>query len=189
MANNTTLELAERIAKIGGSINTRSERHGDEDVPACDIPLVGFMLEADELDALIGKGAHKALYRDAKGNNVEPRFEHVTELAVDQKFVGNVSLDLESIDLELDDENVTLAKIRLEPQVGGLTAMSLQVQCTPSTDEIAQLVGSLNREVRAAITFGGRKQPKGKKQPELPMGNHAQTPAADAAEEPSAATH
>ena len=192
MTNTTTLELADRPAKIGASINTRSEKHGDEDVPACDIPITGFMLEAAELDALLGKGAHKALYRESKGNSIEPRFEHVTELAIDEKFVGNVELDLESIDLELDDENVTLAKVRLEPQVGGLTAMSLQVQCTPSGDEIAQLVQSLNREIRAAITFGGRKQPKGRRQKELPMGPHAQHPDPDAtigADEAPAATH
>lgn len=179
MTNTTTLSLTDRPAKIGSSINTRSQKHGDEDVPACDIPIVGFMLEAGELDLLLGKGAHKALFRDGK-QLVEPRFEHVSEIAIDEKFVGTVSFDLDSIDLELGDDNVTLASVKLQPKVGGLTAMSLQVQCTPSADEIAQLVNSLNREVRCEIRFGGRKQPKGKrKQLELPTGSHAQHPDPD----------
>lgn len=175
MTNTTTLQLAERPCKMGNAINVRSQKHGDEDVPACEIPIVNFLLEEAELDALLGKGAYKALYREPKnGKAVEPRFEHVTELAIDEKFVGSVSLDLETIDLELTSENVTLASVKLTPQVGGLTAMSLNVQCTPSTDEIAQLAGSMNRAIRASINFGGRKQPKGKKQKELPMGPHAQ---------------
>lgn len=186
MANTTTLQLAERIAKLGNSLNTRSEKHGDEDVPACDIPIAGFLLEASELDAFLGKGTHKLLYRDGKGNSIEPRIDLVTELAIDQKFVGSVSLDLESIELDLSDENVTIAKVKLEPQTGGLTAMSFQVQCTPSADEIAQIVQSLNREIRVAINLGGRKQPKGKKQPELPMPHAGGN---GASEESAPATH
>lgn len=191
MTNTTTLNLADRLCKIGSSINVRTQKHGDEDVPACDIPIVGFLLEAAELDSLLGKGAHKALYRDGKGGNaIEPRFEHVAELALDEKFVGTVSLDLANIELDLSAENVTLASIKLTPTTGGLTAMALQVQCTPSNDEIAQLAGSMNREVRASITFGGRKQPKGKKQRELPMGAHEQHPDPDAANGTEApATH
>lgn len=193
MTNTTTLSLVDRPCKIGSSINTRTQKHGDEDVPACDIPIVGFLLEAAELDAFLGKGTHKLLYRDAKGNSIEPRIDLVSELAIDEKFVGTVSLDLPNIELELDGDNVTFASVKLEPKVGGLTAMSLQVQCTPSVDEIAQLVSALNREIRASINFGGRKQPKGKKQKELPMGAHTQQPPTDgtngAAEETPAATH
>lgn len=178
MTNTTTLTLADRPAKIGSSINTRTEKHGDDDVPACDIPLTGIMLEASELDVLLGKGAHKAFFRDGKGL-VEPRFELLKAFAVREKFLGDVKLDQPQIDLVLDDDNVTLTGIRLEPQVGGLTMLSCQVQCTPAVDEIAQLIDSLNGEIRVALTFGGRKKPKAKKQTELPMGSHTQEPSED----------
>ena len=41
-----TLSLTKRPAKIGPSINTRTQRHGDDDVPATDIPLSGILVEA-----------------------------------------------------------------------------------------------------------------------------------------------
>lgn len=185
MTNTTTLHLAERPAKIGSSINTRSEKHGDADVPACDIPISGIMLEQAELEALLGKGAHKAFFRDGKGL-VEPRFEVLKEFALRDKFDGDVALDLDELRIEFADESVALSSVKLEPQVGGLTAMSLQLQGTPSTEEIAALVGSLNREVRVELTFGGRRQPKSKKQRELPMGSHTQ---ADGDDDQAPATH
>ena len=46
------LTLPTRPAKIGGSINTRTEKHGDDDVAALDIPLE-FLLEPDELCAIL----------------------------------------------------------------------------------------------------------------------------------------
>ena len=33
------LSLNKRPARIGPSINTPTEKHGEEDVPACDIPI------------------------------------------------------------------------------------------------------------------------------------------------------
>ena len=102
------------------------------------------------------------------------------EFALRDKFDGDVSIELEDMRIDFDDENVTLNAVKLEPQVGGLTALSMQLQCTPTTDEIATLVSSLNREVRVEVTFGGRRKPKGKKQAELPMGSHAQHPDPDA---------
>jgi hypothetical protein len=183
MTNTTTLNLAERPAKIGSSINTRSESHGDENVPACDIPLTGIMLEPGELDALLGKGAHKAFFRD--GKLAEPRFEALKEFALRDKFDGDVSIEIDDTRIDFDDEHVTLNAVKLEPQVGGMTALSLQLQCTPTTAEIATLVSSLNLAVRVEVTFGGRRQPKAKKQRELPM-SHTAT---DGADDEQAATH
>ena len=34
-----SLNLPARVARIGGAINTRTEKHGDEDVAALDIPV------------------------------------------------------------------------------------------------------------------------------------------------------
>lgn len=58
------LTITPRPCQLGTSINTRTEMHGDESVPACDIPLVGITLDAEELGALLGDPtAHRALYR------------------------------------------------------------------------------------------------------------------------------
>ena len=47
------MKLKKRVAKIGPSINTRTEKHGEENVPAIDIPLSSIMLTGKELGRLL----------------------------------------------------------------------------------------------------------------------------------------
>lgn len=169
MAKKKLLTLKSRPCKIGPSINTRTEKHGEEDVPACDIPLQGVMLDAGELNTLLGNDkAHEALFRIGEHDTPEPVFSNLKPLALKDRFEDCwVTIKLyEDIEIKLD---ARLANIKLEPQFGGLTGMNVHVQCTPPVDDMAQLIAFLNAEVEARIVFGRVQVKEADKQAELPM--------------------
>lgn len=177
MANTTTLTINERVAKLGKKITTTANEKNTEAPNSSVVPIVGLMLEEAELDALLGKGAHKAFFREAPVAGVkqlEPRFPGLKEITLREKFVGDVALELDELRIECDDEHVTIKSVKLAPQTGGLTAMSLKVECTPTAEEGAAIAAGLNRECRAEVSFGGARKPAVKRQKELPMGNHTQ---------------
>ncbi len=171
MGKTTNLTLSMRIARIGSSVNTRTEKHGDDDVPACDIPIEGLLLEAGELDALLGEGAAKALF--TKAATPEPRFSMLKALALADKF-EEACVILELADMSTVELACRIKGVKLEPQTGGLTLCDLQVQATPTAEDMADVFANLNGEIRAEIRFG-KKAVKGRKQPELPMGEHKQS--------------
>lgn len=165
------LTLTSRPCKIGPSINARTEKHGDEDVQAFDIPLDGVMLEKEELNALLEDPyAHDALFNHRGGGKVdEPIFRKFRALQFKDKFEEGeavITVGLGSEEIRLKD--VKLARVTLAPQVGGLTMLSVQVQCRPSTDTIAKVLPYMNHEVEAEVSFG-KKVVKSEKQRELPI--------------------
>lgn len=165
------LTLNKRPAKIGAAVNTRCEKHGDEDVPACDIPLVGIMLEAAELNALLGDPyAHTALFNHRPGSQLdEPIFRKFNPLRLRDKFEEAevvIYAGLEPKEIRL--KAVKLARVTLDPQVGGLTELALQVQCTPETETIGELLAFMNHTVDVVVSFG-KTATKGEKQSELPL--------------------
>lgn len=177
------LTLTKRPARIGSSINTRTEKHGDEDVPACDIPIEGLMLEREELNALLGDPyAHDALFNHrSQGKVDEPIFRKFKPLVFREKFesarvVLTVGL---GADVEIELKDVKLARITLDPQVGGLVELSVQVQCTPPAETIGALVNYLGHELEAEVTFGQVAE-KADRQRELPINNfgNGETPEA-----------
>jgi hypothetical protein len=163
------MHIETRPGKIGSSINTRSEKHGDEDVPACDIPLAGIMLEAEELNALLGDpSAHKSLFEKPKnGAPVEPRFQRLKAFVLRDKFEGQATLSLGLNATEVDLGDVTFARITLEPQCGGMTEMSLQVQCAPPVETMAQVIAFLNDHVDVELNFGELIEQAKRKQKDL----------------------
>lgn len=184
-----TLELSTRLCNIGIAINGRTQKHGDRRVPAQDIPLVGLMLEAAELCALLGdENAHASLFRKNDAGTFEPifskhfkpmklvdRFEDATVIVY---FNGPPTRDSDADvngDYTIELAGVTLANLELEPQVGGLTALEIQVQATPSPKEAGTFHGSMGAQVHAFVTFGKRAEKSSKKQQALPLGNDAGT--------------
>jgi len=164
------LTIDNRPCKIGNSINLRTERHGDEDVPACDIPLAGIMLQPDELNALLDDSrAHKALFTQAKnGKPAEPAFQKFKAFAMKDKFEGAaVVLIVGLTETEIELGEVNLARIMLEPQVGGMTEVSLQVQAKPDSDDLAHLVQFMNHDANVTIQFGKLVESKKSKQQQL----------------------
>jgi hypothetical protein len=164
------LTLDKRPCRIGSSINTRSELHGEETVPAMDIPLEGIMLQPNELNALLNEPfAHSALF-DEKGTHKEPIFRQFKPFVMKDKFEdATVSIELGLKQELITLQNVKLAKLTLTPMVGGLTELSLQVQCTPDLDlGISTLLAFLNKDADVEITVG-KKAADAKDQPQLPL--------------------
>ena len=147
------LRLSRRTCKIGTGINTRRELHGEDPVAAVDIPIADVMIDAEELNALLREPhAHGMFFNTTSTKLVEPAFPTL------RAFRFAESIEPAIVELELSSETTvrlakcTLARIELEPRPGGLTAMSLQVQCTPKLDSsIARLLEKLDSEVGIVI--------------------------------------
>jgi hypothetical protein len=181
------LTLRKRLCKIGTNINVRTELHGESPVPACDISLKGVMLSKDELNILLSdEKAHDSLFKPGEsGDLVEPTFaQHFKPFTLIDEFEGaRVTLTLVDgqgegeaqpdgpLSVELDD--VSIKSLKLEPQVGGLTSLNLQVQATPTSEDMAKLIAFVDTQVHAAISFGKRSE-KDKRQKELDMGEHTE---------------
>lgn len=156
-----SLAIVNTPALIGGSINTRTEKHGDENVTAMDIPLSGIMIGEAELCALLGdQGALAALF----GDNDAPRFPTVKSLVIEGKFENaTVAIEVGLMREVIELDQVRLAKIRLAPKQGLLTELSLTVQCTPDLEkQILTLLKFLGHDCQATITFGEHVLPKDK---------------------------
>lgn len=164
--------ISQRPCKIGSSVNTRAELHGDEDVPACDIPLEGITLSREELDALLGAGTHKALFAaPKKGAPPEPRFRQLKPFVLRDKYEDcTVSLALGINREEVTLDECKLARITLEPQVGGMTALSCQVQCAPTVETMATVIAHMNGEADVELALGKRVEPAARKQKDLGLG-------------------
>lgn len=153
------LTLKSRSAKLGSSINTRAEKHGDEDITAFDIPISGFMLTRDELEAVlqVPKGWH-ALFDEAPDTPPVPVFPNLKPMQLREKIENatvHLWIGLERVMVKLTDVN--LARIRLEPQLGGYTDMQFQIQCTPDLDAkwLGTLLARLNHDLEVAVECEG----------------------------------
>lgn len=157
------LSISKRPARLGSSINTRAERHGDDNVTALDIPLSEIMLTAEELNALMQEPhAHNVLFDHAKGGSlIEPVFEQVPFLPLAGK-IEDATVTLGFNDEELQLVPCNLKRLRLVPRVGGLTSLSCLVQCVPKLDSlVARLLERLNSDVSVSIAcegFGAQQQ-------------------------------
>lgn len=160
------LKLDRREAKIGSSINTRTQIHGEENVTALDIPIKGVALSPEELGfVMLNPRAHKLLYTKKKGRPDQPIWGKLFgALPFRNKVKGaTVTLYIGRKPLKLIDVNLT--KGRLETLEGGTTHWHFTVQCTPDLDEsIEALLGRLNTKVDIAIDCQGYGE-----QDELPL--------------------
>ena len=171
------LSLDKRPAKIGQSINTRTEKHGEELVPALDIPIDRVMLTAVELNDLMqSKFAHDCWFSTG-GTLVEPMFPRIAALKLGGKYEDATVHLLVGLKSELITfENCKIVKLELEPCVGGLTALSFTVQCTPALDEqIPLLLNFMGREVEIEVESGDVTITTSKKQLPLPLNDEGGT--------------
>lgn len=163
------LSLKKSNVRIGGSINTRTEKHGDEDVAALDVPFSGLMLTKDELNTVLREeNAYDALFDKKASSPDEPFLKHIKPLGLKDKIEGaNVSLThgLNAETALLSDVN--LSKLKLDPKVGGLTELSGAIQCTPDLDDgtVELLLAMMNRDVDMTIDVEGF----GAQQQDLPL--------------------
>lgn len=174
MAKRKHLTLRKMPCKIGSSINIRAEHHGDEDVPACDIAIDGLMLKRDEFNALVGdEHAYDALWSvDKKDKPIldEPLFKRFKPLQLRDKFdecSAVLELGLNETEIELSD--ISIARIKFEPQVGGLVQTSVQLQCSPPVEDMAQIIAFVNSDTCSVKLTFGRRSEASDKQKDLPL--------------------
>lgn len=190
-----SLSLKKRAAELGGHISGRTEYHGDDPVGACDLLISGLLLDAEELDKLCGDGTWNRLYKKTRNSGMndfpEPaEFIAATKLPLqlESKFEGaRVTLYM-GIDNEDKVELVkcTLAKIKYEPQSGGMTLLSLRAQCNAEPEQVAVLYQHMDSKISASVRFGKLVEDDDENQDELPL--DATRPRNGAAGE-EAATH
>lgn len=164
------LKLDSRSCKIGPSINSRTEKHGDEDIPAMDIPLSAIPLSKDELNALLGEPlAWNSFYNERKDGFAEPLLKGIKPIGLEAKYEGaevTLRLGLNLLEVELLD--VKLTKLKLEPTAGGATSLSLTVQCLLE-DHAKALYSWMNHDASVEIMTGDPVEAEKSEQPELPL--------------------
>jgi len=150
------LNIDRRQATIGTSLNGRTQIHGDDKVPALDIEFEGIVLSENELNALLADPhATDALFEPPGGSSTlaSPRFPQLKPFAFKEKIKGarvSIWLSVDRTPIVLADCNV--AKITLEPQEGGTTSLSCQVQSTqPADKSVAKLFEQMGHTVSVEI--------------------------------------
>lgn len=165
------LTISKRPCKIGGHMNARTEKHGDEDVPALDIALEGIMLMAQELNALLEDPmAHRHLFQTQNGKLHEPTFTKFKPFVLRDAYEGatvRIVVGLRNDEITLAD--CRLRRITLEPKTGGMTQLSLSVAARPDEDVMAVLLRYMGSDADVAIS-GATVAAKGGKQKDLPLG-------------------
>lgn len=169
------LNLDAVICRLG-KISNNLEKHGDEDVTEFNLPVSGVMLSAAELNAFIGDPHCDRSWFNTRGSIREPMpWWARGAFKLDDKLDAAICTIKVSGDRELEFEPkkelpaCSISKIRLRPQVGGMTEMSFQLQVRPGIGtENLLLQEHQNREVRLTISKSEVARARGKQQ-ELPL--------------------
>jgi hypothetical protein len=159
-------QLTDQKAKCT-SVNPRAEKHGTENVIACDVDIV-IDVGAEILD-VFAKGLRDALYRkpDKKAQTAiaeageevpegpQLRFDVLGPLKLKRECVGYTARlvwgDLAgTVNVELAGLNVH--KFHAEPKQGGTVTLSMQLQAHPNTAEIGELCSLIQREITVTLS-------------------------------------
>lgn len=163
------LKLKDQVTTIS-SVNMRTEKHGEDPVPACDIGI-HFESGTKVLDSF-EKGLADAMFADGEIDNKQGRIPGAEDPSAPEgprfRFNGVISTfkikkewpgykaaitwgDLaSSVGVELADVKVT--KITAEPKDGGTCAISLQMQCHPLKEQYGDLAMINGREIKLTLT-------------------------------------
>jgi hypothetical protein len=171
MAATKAITISKRACKIGPSINCRTEKHGDDEVPACDIPISGILLQTGEVNALVGPLFRESLF-DTRSQGKAPAILHpgLAARKLTEKFEGAVTIVMGPNQNDIELDKVTLAGLKFEPLEGGLVAMSLTVQTSKDVPKfVHKLIARQNTEIDVEISIGDKVERAKSKQTELPM--------------------
>lgn len=164
-----SLSLTRRAAQFGNSISVNTQHHGDKDVSALYLNFSSFPITKEELpEVCLEKDAYRLLYRKWKGRPDEPIWG---KLSPEMKFkdkVKGVSAVLYLGRKQLKVNDATLSGIRLEPQTGGISQLSFQLQCVPDMDENHPMMEALLSRVNQKLDLELLCESYGA-QPELPL--------------------
>jgi hypothetical protein len=180
------LTLTKRPAKIGKSINTRTEMHGTDEVPGLDIPITGILINEEELALLCDEPtAHAGLYKKDGSLGVVPRIAAFTELAIDHKF-ENATVRMTGSSIEAATfSGAKIKSIKLGLQPGGLTLVHFTLQVNPENGiDVPKL---LNAKISIGIKSAELEEDGAGEEPELPL-EHSTPEVLDAMREEEEAT-
>lgn len=170
-----SLKLGQRTCQIGPSINSRTQKAGQNDVPALDIPLSQIVIDSNNLDALLlEEGAWDRLFIEPVDNKpIAPVFPLLAPLRFREK-IGNVNLTLIIGSHQLALEKVTLASVTLELQEGGMCHLSFTLQCLTEQvgDDLRVLVEHQNKQVLLELhanNYGAPAEEKPKKTKQIDL--------------------
>ena len=160
------LSLTKRPAKIGKSVNTRTEMHGKDEVPGQDIPLFGIVLNAEELCAVTDEQSAATGFFKMDGDQYVPRILALDPQTLSHKF-ANATVKLSGGGLPVTTyKNAKIKGIVLEPQTGGMTLMSCTLQVNPDNgDPSAQQL--INAKI--SVTIKAELEEEEADDPELPL--------------------
>lgn len=172
--------------EIGGSINVRTEKHGDENVTAMDIPF-SILIKGKTLIKLLREDlAITALFNEKEPGHFEPLFGgKIGMIPLLGKFPDSqASFKCGVNEIPIDFDNCTVAKIKFDPQIGGMTLIKgmIQTEMHESQKAIFDFAGS---SWPAVIKLGKLKDVAKEDQMNLPMGPPAD--GGDADDAPSGA--
>ena len=167
------LSLTKRPAKIGKSVNTRTEMHGKDEVPGQDIPLSGIILSVEELCAITDEeSAGEGLFKMEEDQYV-PRFLCFGPLQVSHKF-ENATVKMTGGVPVTTYKNGKIKSITLQPVGGGMTEMSCTLQVNPENgDPSAQML--INAKVSVTIK-AELEEDEAENEPELPLDHQESVP-------------
>jgi len=161
-------KLSEKACQLGSKFTSNGEGEGDKREDLVKFSLEGLMLNAKELDKILGEGAHARLFVEGKGDDIKPALgDDVNELALVHRYVDS------SVTLTLDDETLTLAQAKimgviLQPQIGGMTWMSCDIEA-PAVEGVDSIRRHSGLKIAAQLNFGV-KPVLDKRQKNLPLG-------------------
>lgn len=169
------LTLDKRPCHISNAMSTNTEKHGDEDVGAIDLPVDGIVLKKADLEALLGAGAFEALYL-TDTDLPEVRFTALNyPLSLKAEFTdARVELWLGIHGDKPDDPGLVLGEckvraLKVTPTAGGMTLCKLSVRATPDADVVATLYDCLNTDGSVSIADAKHKPHPKDKQKDLAL--------------------
>lgn len=158
-----------RPAIIGASINSRSEKHGEDTVPAFDIPLSSIMLTKAELNQLMREPlTWEALFNKRKDGLAEPLWSNVKGVTLTDKYEhasATIVVGLHEETFKFDDCNIV--KLRIIPCVGGLTELRMTIQAHITLTN-TQLFEFMSKDCRVEFSTG-KLEKKDEVHPELAL--------------------
>lgn len=168
-------------AAIGGSINTRTELHGEDHVMAMDIP-VQLLIKRNVLCKLLREDlAVQSLFNEKKPGHFEPLFGgKIGWIPLVGKYKeSSVTFTCGVDEKKIEFENCSISKLKIDPQIGGMTAVKLTVQ-TEMNEVGKDLFDFAGGNWPVEIKLGKLADVSKEDQMELPMGGPVDDESRDA---------
>lgn len=147
-------KLRSKACHISSSINTRTQRKGEEREPYMDIAIT-FSVTTKEACAITGEPhTADAWFETKDGKFDKPLFKNFAPYRFTSKFENSLAVITVGVnELKIDCGNCTLNKLVFEPLPDARTALKLKIQCA-ITSERTPLFLWLDHDADVQLQFG-----------------------------------